>query len=176
MYCPEEFHNNKTRQKTLEELKKIWHDIVQKTENTYNEYQISFTGGEITTNKNFILFIEWIKTQTQLTYLYVTSNGSADINYYKTLLTYINGLSLSIHSEHINEKKFFEKAIALHKICFMTKKDFYVNVMNEFWNQERIPKYEKILSKYHIPFSINEIDYTTKTRENPIIKGKLNLE
>jgi len=176
MYCPKELHDNKTQHKTLEELKNIWYDIVKKTENNYNEYQISFTGGEITTNKDFILFAEWLKAQPQETYLQVTSNGSADLSYYKKLLNYINGLSLSLHSEHVNEQKFFEKAIALHKNCFMTKKDFHVNIMNEFWNQERIPKYEKILSRYHIPYSVNDVGYNYKTREIPIFKGKLNLE
>ena len=59
----------------------------------------------------------------------------------------------------------------------MPKEKFiHVEIMDEFWNQDRIPAYVEILKHHHISYNINQIGYETQTRSYPIMKGKQNLD
>jgi hypothetical protein len=107
--------------------------------------------------------------------LLVTTNGSATLKYYTNLYQSIDNISFSVHSEHVNEQEFFDMIVAL-KNSIATDKFLHVNIMNEFWNQDRILLYQKLLNKHNISYNINEIDYSLQTRSIPIIKGKLNLD
>jgi len=177
MYCPTYLHDDTSSNKSLEEFKANWVKIFEATKQKNLKYKISFSGGEVTINKNFIPFLEWLTSNYQqyIGQILVTSNGSASYRYYSNLLKYVDNLSLSLHSEHVNEQKFFETVIKLH-VQFKNKKFIHVNFMNEFWNQNRITYYESICKQHHVSYSINEIDYNLKTREYPIMKGKLNFE
>lgn len=177
MYCDSEYHNSTDTHHTLEELKDYWNDIYKNTCHRNLKYKISFGGGEVTTNKDFLPFAIWLKEQfgDKIDKLLLTTNGSAGLQYYKNLLVAIDNISFSVHTEHINEKKFFNTVVELHKEISIDK-FLHVNIMNEFWNSDRIPKYEKILKDNGISYSINEINYSTQTRKIPIFKGKLNLE
>jgi hypothetical protein len=105
----------------------------------------------------------------------VTTNGSASLNYYTKLYALVDNLSLSFHSEHADEQKFFDLAIKLHQ-NLLPGKHLHVNIMNETWNQHRIPAYQEILEQYGISNAINNINYSKQTRSFPIMKGKANLE
>ena len=177
MYCPTYLHDDISANKSFEELQTNWIKIFEATKQKNLKYKISFSGGEVTINKNFLPFLEWFTSNYQpyIGKILVTSNGSASYRYYSNLLKHIDNLSLSVHSEHVNEQKFFETVIKL-QADYKNKKFIHVNLMNEFWNQERIKYYENICKKYHISYSVNEIDYSLKTREQPIMKGKLNFE
>ena len=54
-------------------------------------------------------------------------------------------------------------------------KHIHVNIMNEWWNEDRIPMYCDILKSYNISHNVNQINYSWQTRTIPIMKGKLNL-
>jgi len=177
MYCPPEWHNDNSKHHDLSALKAAWINIHEKTQHLGLPYKISFTGGEPTSSKSFLPFISWLRENysNSIYRLLVTSNGSATTKYYTRLLQQgIDNLSLSIHSEHINEAKFFETVITL-KENLLPGKFLHVNIMNEFWNQDRIVKYKAILDEHAISYNINEIDYSHQTRVYPIFKGKLNL-
>ena len=177
MYCPAIWHDNTSKQHSLEALQHSWMSIYEKTHLRNLKYKISFTGGEVTANKQFLPFIKWLKTNysRDIVQILCTTNGSASLQYYKRLLHYVDNISFSIHSEHINETKLFGMIATLkHEID--AAKFLHVNIMNEFWNQDRINFYKQFLTQHEISHSTNIIDYSLQTREHPVFKGKLNFE
>lgn len=176
MYCSPEYHNNTDEMHSLEKLQKSWISLYSQTLERKLKYKIGFTGGEPTVNKNFLPFIQWLRSNynNEIAQILVTTNGSANLRYYQRLYKYVDNISFSIHSEHVDEDKFFKMVIAL-KNNMLPNKFIHVNIMNEFWNQERIDYYKKILDSNSISYSVNEINYAYQTRSIPIFKGKLNL-
>jgi hypothetical protein len=159
----------------LDTLKQTWVSILSKTNRS--AYKISFTGGEPTSSKSFLPFLKWLRTEhADVKFkILLTSNGSATYKYYQQLYNYVDNISFSMHSEHIDERKFFDTVTQLHDTIDKSK-HLHVNIMNETWNQSRIPEYQKILQKHGISNNINEINYALQTRSIPIFKGKLNLD
>lgn len=177
MYCPAKWHDNTSKHHSLDTLKEAWLNIFQKTKHQNLKYKIAFTGGEVTNNKFFLPFIEWLRTNysNNISKLLVTTNGSATLHYYTKLFKYIDNISISIHSEHIDEQKIFDKIVKLSQTIDVNKW-LHVNIMNEYWNHTRIEYYQELLTKHEISHEVNEINYTMKTREHPIFKGNLNFE
>jgi hypothetical protein len=120
--------------------------------------------------------IHWLRDRytDRIKQILLTTNGSATYNYYCKLFEVVDNISFSTHTEHINEQRFFDTVIRLHK-NIASDKFIHVNIMNEIWNQSRIPYYQELLTLHNISHNVNEIDYGLKTREIPIMKGKLNL-
>lgn len=176
MYCPTSLHDNYSKHASLDLLKQRWQSIFSKTARRNLLYKISFTGGEVTVNKSFLPLLRWMRKnyQDNIAKILVTSNGSASLNYYTKLYELIDNLSLSFHSEHADEQKFFDLAIKLHQ-NLLPGKHLHVNIMDESWNQDRIKLYQKILDQYDISNAVNNIDYSMQTRSIPIMKGKINL-
>ena len=177
MYCSPKWHDNSSRVKSTEELQNVWLNVFDKTKNLNLPYKISFTGGELTANKNFLPFVTWLKNNYSK-YLFkvlVTTNGSASTGYYQKMFEAVDNISFSLHSEHIDEQKFFNKLIQLRK-KLLPNNFIHVDIMNEFWNQDRIPHYIQLLESNNISYSVNEIDYNYQTRAIPIMRGNLNLE
>lgn len=176
MYCPTKWHDQNSKHHSLETLQHAWSSVYNKSRHLNLKYKLSFTGGEVTSSKHFLPFIKWLRANyaNSIHKILVTTNGSATLQYYIELFDYVDNVSFSIHSEHINEQKFFDMIVKLHSLTKNTK-FLHVNVMNEFWNESRIPSYKRILTDNQISHSINEVDYSLKTRDVPIIKGKLNL-
>ena len=177
MYCGPQWHDSISKHKRLSELKENWVSIYKQSQYLNLQYKISFTGGEITGNKDFYTFIKWLRENygSSIKKLLLTTNGSATYKYYAKLFEVMDNISFSVHSEHINEKRFFDTVIKLHS-NISRDKFIHVNIMNEFWNQERIPLYERLLKEHNISYNINEIEYSYQTRTIPIMKGNLNLE
>ena len=177
MYCSPKWHDNSSRVKSMEELQNVWLNVFDKTKNLNLPYKIAFTGGELTANKNFLPFVTWLKNNYSK-YLFkvlVTTNGSASTGYYQKMFEAVDNISFSLHSEHIDEQKFFNKLIQLRK-KLLPNNFIHVDIMNEFWNQARIPHYIQLLESNNISYSVNEIDYNYQTRAIPIMRGNLNLE
>jgi MoaA/NifB/PqqE/SkfB family radical SAM enzyme len=177
MYCPTSLHDDHSKHAPLDQLKQRWQSIFSKTVHKNLPYKISFTGGEVTVNKSFLPLLQWMRKdyQANIAKILVTTNGSANLNYYTKLYALVDNLSLSFHSEHADEQKFFDLAIKLHQ-NLLPGKHLHVNIMNETWNQHRIPAYQEILEQYGISNAINSINYSKQTRSFPIMKGKANLE
>jgi MoaA/NifB/PqqE/SkfB family radical SAM enzyme len=177
MYCPEIWHDTTSKNHSLEVLQAAWIDIFDKTKSKNLRYKISFSGGEVTSNKYFLPFVTWIRENydNYIQKLMVTTNGSATFNYYTKLYKSIDNISFSVHSEHFNEREFFDMVIKL-KHSIDPSKFLHVNIMNEFWNQDRISAYIEILTRHGISYNVNEVDYSLQTRMIPIMKGKLNLD
>ncbi len=176
MYCPEELHDKFSRHHDLNKLKEAWKNMHQQTGAKKLPYKISFTGGEVTANKNFLPFVSWLKENYNVSSILITTNGSAGLKYYEKLTNYVDAISFSTHAEFMNEKVFFQKVVALNKIMIRPKKSFHVNIMDEYWAKERIKLYEKFCIKNKVSFSINEIDYDKKTREEVLNNGQSNLK
>lgn len=177
MYCSPTWHNNTDSFHSLEDLQRAWIEIFDKTKFRELPYKILFTGGELTANKNFLPFVVWLK-QNYSKHLYkliVTTNGSASLSYYEKMFQCVDNITFSVHSEHIDEQRFFDMIVKLHQ-TLPTDKFLHVAIMNEFWNQERIKMYTSLLNEHQISYSINEIDYSFQTRKHPIFVGKLNLD
>ena len=177
MYCPTSLHDNYSKHSSLELLKQRWQSVFGKTAHKNLPYKISFTGGEVTVNKSFLPLLRWMREnyQPNIAKILVTSNGSASLNYYTKLYALVDNLSLSFHSEHADEQKFFDLAIKLRQ-NLLPGKHLHVNIMNEVWNQHRIPEYQRILDQHNISNVVNNIDYSKQTRSFPIMKGESNLD
>jgi uncharacterized radical SAM superfamily Fe-S cluster-containing enzyme len=177
MYCPTSLHDNHSKHVSLDLLKQRWQSIFNKTAHRNLPYKISFTGGEVTVNKSFLPLVRWMREnyQQNIAKILVTSNGSASVNYYTKLYELIDNLSLSFHSEHADEQKFFDLAITLHR-NLTSDKHLHVNIMNEVWNQDRINIYQQLLNKHNISNAVNNINYLMQTRPIPIMKGNTNLD
>ena len=176
MYCSPAWHDNVSPHHSLDTLMSSWQSIYEKTKHKNLPYKISFTGGELTTSKNFMPFLKWLRENynDNIDKIVLSTNGSATLKYYSSMYELVDNISFSVHSEHFNEVEFFSMIVELSKIIEPSK-FLHVNIMDEFWNQDRIPHYEKILTDNNISYSLNEINYSQKTRVIPIFKGKLNL-
>jgi hypothetical protein len=140
-------------------------------------YKLSFTGGEVTANKSFLPLIEYLTSNSfNVKQIFVTTNGSASENYYRRLSKLVTGISFSTHSEFFDEAEFFNKVRAINDIMIRPEKSIHVNIMDEYWNQDRVPLYQTWLASHSISHSINKIDYGHGTRTIPIINGVKNIE
>jgi len=172
MYCPDMFHNLTDPDMPLEKLKKDWLRIVDKTHHLDLPYKITFTGGEVTINKDFLPFLKWLDSEygDQIVECGFTSNGSAPLRVYQEALRLgiISFISLSTHSEFMNERKFFTNVTELDKIAKELDKSLHVNIMNEPWNKDRIEKYTEYLDKQGISSTVNRIIWTHQIRQEPL--------
>jgi MoaA/NifB/PqqE/SkfB family radical SAM enzyme len=162
----------------LDKLQEYWTRLYEKTNHLNKPYKISFTGGEVTINKDFIPFLDWLRYNygDKIAQMGVTTNGSASTSYYLKLFDYVNFISFSTHTEHINEEKFFDTANACNQYARKNHgKSFMVNIMEEFWATEKIEEYKKRCKEYDIDFSISKIEYSYKTRDIPIFKNGVAL-
>ena len=177
MYCPEELHDSTSKHPNLEKLKTAWNNFYKKTQHLNLPYKLSFTGGEVTANKSFLPLIEYLSTNNfNVKQMFVTTNGSASEKYYRRLSTLVAGISFSTHSEFFNEAEFFAKVFAINSIMIRPEKSVHVNIMDEYWNHDRILLYQEWLDKHNISNSINKIEYGNGTRSVPIINGVKNIE
>lgn len=176
MYCPSRLHDDHSPHPDLDKLKKYWKDIVAKTSGLGMQYKISLSGGEPTGNRDLLPFLRWLQQNYEqcIHKILLTTNGSATYRYYQNLFELVDNISFSTHSEHIDEQKFFDTVLRLKKSIAPTK-FIHVNIMDEFWNHERIPYYQKLLTQHEVSHSVNQIDYALQTRNHPVIKGKYNL-
>lgn len=177
MYCSPAWHDQHSPHHSLETMQQVWKNIVSKTQHLNLPYKISFTGGELTTNKDFLPFVSWLRENynQQLFKVMTTTNGSASYRYYFEMFKSIDNIAFSVHSEHINEQVFFDKVIRLQQNIGKDK-FIQVAIMDEFWNQDRIQHYIDLLEKNNVSYTLNQIDYSYQTRTIPIMKGKLNFE
>jgi len=177
MYCSPEWHDDHSRHHSLEKLQQTWTKIWEATQHHRLPYKIAFTGGELTTNKHFLPFVSWLRKNfdQHLFKLMLTTNGSATYKYYLKMFDAIDNIAFSVHSEHIDEKKFFDTVIKL-KNTIASDRFLQVAIMDERWNQERIKLYIDLLERNQISYTVNQVDYTHQTRTIPIMKGRLNLE
>lgn len=151
-------------------MQRYWTSIIDKTKHLGLKYKISFTGGEVTVNKNFLPLVQWLNEnyKQQLTAMICTTNGSASVRYYQKLYKYVDNISFSFHSEFANWEKFFKKICEL-KRTISKEKFIHVNLMDEFWIRDKMPEYANILQQHGISYSVNQIDYKYQTRKIPII-------
>lgn len=176
MYCPSWSHNNDRPHHTFEDLTTAWLNFYSATHAKNLPYKISFTGGEVTANKNFLPLIEFLRQQKNIKLqIMVTTNGSASQRYYRRLAALVDAISFSTHSEFFNEQEFFDKVLLINKCMNRPEKSIHVNIMDEYWNQDRIKLYQSLLDQHDISYSINAINYQIQTRNIPLQKGKLNL-
>jgi len=176
MYCPADIHDMTSAHPDLDKLKNTWNIFYNKTKQLNLPYKISFTGGEVTANKSFLPLLEFLQVQkTQIYQIIVSTNGSASVNYYKKLSRLVSAIGFSIHSEFFNEKDFFEKVLIINQLMVLPEKSVHVNIMNEFWNENKIELYKNFLEAHQISYSINKIDYSLQTRDFPIMQGVYNF-
>lgn len=177
MYCPTELHDSTSKHPNISQLIQVWNNMVEKTQHHNLSYKLSFTGGEVTANKSFIPLLEYIRTSdVKIDHINITTNGSASERYYIRLSKLVDSISFSTHSEFFNEQEFFNKVLAVNQVMSRPEKSTHVNIMNEFWNQDRIPQYIKWLNQHNISHTVNSVNYNKKIREFPIMQGVYNIE
>lgn len=163
-YCGEDRHfkaSKTTQYKSLETLKKYWLRLDKQLSSQNKTVDIFFSGGEVTLNKNFIPFLEWVTTNfSYIGNLGLTSNGSSSKSYFTELIKYITHLTFSTHTEFFNEKKFFELVTHIHKI---NNKVLYIQLMNEtFKPNNRLDIYSNYLTRINVPHTIMNINYPSE--------------
>lgn len=177
MYCPTELHDMTSKHPSLDQLVAVWDSMVRKTQHKKLGYKLSFTGGEVSANRNFIPLLEHIRSSNvTVNQIVITTNGSASENYYIKLSRLVDAISFSVHSEFFNEQDFFNKVLVVDQLMQRPHKSTHVNIMDEFWNQQRIPLYTAWLDQHNISYSVNKINYLQQTRNEPTFNGVYNLE
>jgi hypothetical protein len=162
---------------SLDQLVAVWDSMVRKTQHKKLGYKLSFTGGEVSANRNFIPLLEHIRSSNvTVNQIVITTNGSASENYYIKLSRLVDAISFSVHSEFFNEQDFFNKVLVVDQLMQRPHKSTHVNIMDEFWNQQRIPLYTAWLDQHNISYSVNKINYLQQTRNEPTFNGVYNLE
>ena len=174
MFCPPDRHSDETDMKSLEDLKRYWQEIFEKTSHLNKLYKLSISGGEPTVNKNLIPFLEWLRSEYSQYFkmIGITTNGSASAQYYLKLFSLVDFIAFSTHSEHMQVDRFFDSAKELSKYAQKNNKSFNVNIMQEFWATDAIADYVARCKKDGIYHSFSIIDYKKQTRTIPIFKNK----
>jgi len=177
MYCSPKWHDNHSKYHSLDTLQQAWIRLFDATCYHNLPYKIAFSGGELTSNKNFLPFVMWLRTHYDryLFNLHLSTNGSANYKYYLKMFESIDNIAFSLHSEHVHEQKFFDMIIRL-KQNIDSSRFIQVAIMDEHWNQDRIPRYKDLLDQNGISYTVNQINYSYQTRTIPIMKGKLDLD
>jgi MoaA/NifB/PqqE/SkfB family radical SAM enzyme len=101
-YCPSMFNDGSTGWPEWEIVKKFVDEINKQLPDKEICFRIS--GGEPTYWKHFIEFASYVKSHGN--YFSFLSNGSRDINYFKDISDYVDGLILSYHPEYSNKEHF----------------------------------------------------------------------
>lgn len=168
-YCPDMWHSYTARDKSLAELQAAWCRIVEVNKSEFQKYEIVFSGGEITLNKDFLPFLKWLHSDyaNVLTNLGFITNGTASLKQYSELLKYCKWITFSIHSEFIDEAKFFKKILSINELSKNTNCKIKVNIMDEPWHKDRINEYKKFLDSLNIDNYIHPI-YDFKEGKTPI--------
>jgi molybdenum cofactor biosynthesis enzyme MoaA len=176
MYCPTRWHDDHSQHHSLETLQEAWQRVLTGTQHQNLPYKISFTGGELTTSRSFLPFVTWLRENhgDHIFALLVTTNGSASQAYYQRMFDSVDNITFSVHSEHINETKFFDMILGLHR-TLPQGRHLHVNIMDEPWNRDRIPSYQRLLCEAGVSHSIQAIDMTLATRDQPRMQGRLDL-
>lgn len=176
MYCPSTLHDTTSKHPDLNKLIQTWDNFYQRTKDRQIPYKISFTGGEVTANRSFLPLLKYIRNNNfNIGQILVTTNGSASKNYYAKLAALVDAISFSTHSEFFNEQEFFNKVSIIHQIMIRPEKSVHVNIMDESWNQKRIPVYQSWLDQRGISYSVNAIDYSQQIRNVAVQQGVTNL-
>lgn len=176
MYCDPEWNDKTSLSPDLDQLKFAWESIYNKTKHNKRPYYIGLAGGEPTAMKSFLPFLEYLKSFNEITKIAVSTNGSASERYYSELAELVTDLSFSTHSEFFNEANFFHKVKEIDKIMIRPKKSLHVNIMDEWWNKDRIELYKQWLDENKISYSINRINYSYSPKTIPNILGVKNIE
>lgn len=158
-YCPPKWNDKTSPHKTLDEFKAIWLDILAKSQYKNKPYKLSFTGGEVTLNKNFKPFTIWLQDnyKDRIENIGITTNGSATLKYYLELIEYVDFISFSSHFDWANKDKFYKNITETHKKATLLNKNIYVNIMNEDNNQKDVNELFEYCKENKIPAGINAI-------------------
>ena len=121
----------------------------------------SFTGGEVTVNKNFLPFVEWIREnyKNRIHSIGVTTNGSASTNYYLRLLAAVEYITFSSHLEFFDQDKFINTVIDVSNYARGLGKSVHVNIMDEDDQDHIINKMKIMFDQHQVFYSINPISY-----------------
>jgi MoaA/NifB/PqqE/SkfB family radical SAM enzyme len=158
-YCPPRWHNKTSDHQTLDQLKARWIYILEKTLHLSKKYKLSFSGGEVTINKDFLPFLRWLNEnyRDRIANMGFTTNGSATVLYYKQAIELVDYISFSSHFDQMNTKKFNKNILATHIEAVKKRKNIFVNIM-----QENIPEVDDLVAeceKHRIPYMVNEINW-----------------
>lgn len=175
MYCPPERHTDQNDMLSLEQLQSHWTQIYEKTQHKNLPYKLNFSGGEVTVNRNLLPFIQWLDENygQHIKFVVVSTNGSASQNYYLSLFKHVHMIAFSTHTEQIDDDKFWPTAVSCAEYARNNNKSFMVNIMDEFWAEERTQQYEKFCQDYQIDYARKKIDYKIQTRTIPIFRNEL---
>ena len=133
-YCPSRLHNGSTGHKDWNIVK----DFVMNFKKPSKEICYRISGGEPTTWKYFIDLAELIKKQGHI--FSFLSNGSRNIDYFKKISEYTDGLILSYHPEYTDINHFIEIIkvmncpVAINLMLLPNKFDDLVSIADKIYN------------------------------------------
>jgi len=158
-YCPPRLHNKVSKHADLATLILRWEDIVTKTTHRNKRYKISFTGGEVSLNPNFLPFLEWLKKEhsDSIASIGFTTNGSASKRFYNKAIQHADWISFSSHFEFANPDKLWNNILNTHMTAVRLKRSVYVNIMAE--NRTEADMLQALCQAHRIPHGVNEINW-----------------
>ena len=170
-YCPPRLHDKTSPHLSLDDMKMRWLDILHKSSHVDKRYKINFTGGEVTTNPDFLPFLHWLKEEyvDEIASLGFTTNGSASRRYYLECMDLADYISFSSHHEFMNPDKFKRNILSCHIKSIKLRKNIYVNIMDEHFAQPETQDLLQFCEKHRIPHDKNPIDWSISARGKPTL-------
>lgn len=159
-YCPPRLHDKTSAYKDLEELQTIWRRIVNNTSHRNKRYKISFTGGEVTVNPDFVPFLKWLQEEYHdlISNVGFTTNGSANLKVYLRAIEFVNYITFSSHFEYANESKLRSNILSTHRRSKILGKNVFVNIMEED-QIESVQSLKSFCEENNIPHSLMRIHW-----------------
>lgn len=147
-YCSDTLHDFTSPHRSLENLisiaKKIQKNIPDK------KIRVWFTGGEPTTNPNFLEFCKYLK-ENGVTHIGLNSNGSRNVKYYSELIKYVNKIQFSSHFEFMAVDKFLENLESL------PKKNVTLNLMAEPEHWDKVKRLVSFCEQRSVNYHLKRI-------------------
>lgn len=146
-YCPSMFNDGSSGWPDINEVKQFISNI--NSELSYKDICLRISGGEPTYWKHFIEFARTAKEHKN-TFSFL-SNGSRDINYFKEINNYTDGLMLSYHPEYANINHFIDIAnvmdcpVIVNLMISPDNFDTMKNVALELYNTNKISVWPKVI-------------------------------
>jgi MoaA/NifB/PqqE/SkfB family radical SAM enzyme len=163
-YCPPLWHDKTSTHNSFDDLCRAWSRVIELTRNFDNiKYSLSFLGGELTINKDFLPFIQWLHKNYsgRISDSGMITNGTATQDYYAEIVKYFTWITFSTHSEFMNEAKFFENVLAAFNAGKKETCSVSVNIMDEPWHKLHTKRYKEFCDTHGIHNYLHAVDYVT---------------
>jgi MoaA/NifB/PqqE/SkfB family radical SAM enzyme len=153
-YCPSSIHDNSSPHTDINTLK----STVDKLLSIGKKLRISFTGGEPTVHPRFEELIEYMRNFDMIEFISVTTNGTRNTSYYRTLP--VDQYVFSVHFEY-EWQKLLDNILRLYISNEMsTAPKGIIQLMAHQDKIKHVKAFAETLDFYELPYTIRRVRWT----------------